>query len=128
MTEMYKLTAGNWRYQAITLVLKKHNNLKNHCFDTQKIELRQSPHKILESAGGYSTGEKLLLKVVLDIWNGTGNAKIRDVIEKLDARNFTNVLEGFKHLGQLKILCEEKFNNLVNETEASSPGKDLVEG
>ena len=109
MTEIRKLILSDWRYQAITLVLKKHDKLKDHCFSNQKTELRQSPHKILESAAGYSTGEKLLLKIALDIFDGSGNAKVKDLLEILDAQNFVNVLDGFNYLAQSKLISEERF-------------------
>lgn len=123
-----KMTVQDWQYQAINLVFKKHQKLKDRCFKKQTIELTQSAHEILESTAGYSSGEKVLIQIALDICHGPGNAKVKDLLEILDAQSFSNVLEGFSCLAKFKIKSEEWFHHFVNKTEASLPGNDFTEG
>jgi len=49
---------------------------------------------MLGRIAGLSDGEKVLIRIALDIWSGSGDAKVWELIETLDDYNFSNVLKG----------------------------------
>lgn len=54
----------------------------------EAIRLRDQNHE------GYSSGERVLCQLVWDMWNGTGNARIDDLMHRLDPTRF-NVVTSF---------------------------------
>ena len=89
-----------WRQiEAISLVLSKHYKLLEFLFEKQRPRLRRSPEDLLEESLCFSSGERTLIRVALDFWSGSGNAKIWELFETLDQGNFENVLVGLQYLG-----------------------------
>lgn len=80
--------------QAITLMLKNYPWIIEEIFDANEPCLRTSPEALLR---GRSSGEKLLIQCSLDVWNGSGHARI-DEFDKLDSGNFENLLSGLRML------------------------------
>lgn len=81
------------RYEAISRVFMSHEYLLPFFFDTEQPRVRLAPEKMLRQADGMSTGEFLLIKIALDIWSGSGNARVWELIENLDQQNFSFVLQ-----------------------------------
>jgi len=127
-THNQKTSTTDWRYPAISILFKKHQQLKNYCFNSQKMELNNNAEEILKNATCFSSSEMTLIKIALDIWSGTGGAKVSELIEKLDAQNFSNVLDGLGLLAKQKLKSEEWFIRLVNQADANSRGNDFIEG
>lgn len=49
---------------------------------------------LLEAKGGYlSSGERLVLLVAFDVWNGHGNAEVGDLLATLDERRLRAVTD-----------------------------------
>jgi hypothetical protein len=48
---------------------------------------------LIDRSGPWSTGEKMLVDVALDLWNGRGTTTLMDAIGKLDTPNYARVLE-----------------------------------
>lgn len=86
----------------IARVFRHHPHLIEFLFDPDEPCLRLPPLELLRAARDLSHGEQTLIKVALDIWSGSGNAKVWQLIEILDERNFCAVLEA---LAYLKILA-----------------------
>jgi hypothetical protein len=81
------------RFNAIHQFLKPHPKLVDFLFRSDKPELHSSPDVLRKAAKGFSTGERILIRVALDIWSDSGDAKISD-LDHLDPDSFKNVLLG----------------------------------
>lgn len=92
-----------YRYEAIRIIFTKHSNLLNFLFDPIKPELRVSPECLLNQSKGYSSGEKILIKTALDVWNESGDTRISELLNTLDDDNFSNVLLALSKLRTLDL-------------------------
>jgi hypothetical protein len=81
------------QYQLISLIFSKHPKLLEFFFETQRPRIRFESEKMLDEAGCFSSGEQLLIRVALDLWSGSGNALVWQMVEILDHENFSNVLK-----------------------------------
>jgi hypothetical protein len=97
----------NWtktnRYEArmektLGLIFRNHPNLLEFLFDKERAQLRREPECLLSEAGVFSSGEKILVRVGLDLWNGSGQVSLWDIVERLDVDNYQNVLAGLLNL------------------------------
>lgn len=84
--------------EAISLVLLNHPNILEFLFDPIRAKLRKSPDELLQLSKSFSSGERILVRVALDIWNGSGNATVWQILESLDDHNLANVLNGLSFL------------------------------
>ena len=86
------------RIDAIRKMLQGNEKILNYLFtDPDQVtddngRLKFASNTILKNIGALSSGEQILARVALDIWGGYGNAKIEDIIWRLDADNFRAVL------------------------------------
>lgn len=81
------------RFKAIQQFLVPHPKLTEFLFRPDKAELRDSPENLRARTGGYSSGERALIRIALDIWSESGNARLND-LSILDATSFKNVILG----------------------------------
>ena len=72
--------------------------LLDFLFEKERPQLRQYPEWLLLQSGNFSGGERVLVRVGLDLWNGTGRVSLWDVIERLDVYNYQGVVAGLGHL------------------------------
>lgn len=79
-------------FQIISVALERHPYLIDLIFNTDRPETQLSTEELIQSSCCYSSGEKILIRVALDLWNSTGKAKLGDIINSLDPDNFKNVL------------------------------------
>lgn len=84
--------------EAISIALLNHENILEFVLDSRVPRLRHGPDKLLQLSKSFSSGEQLLVRVALDIWSGSGDAKIAQLIENLDEDNLYNVLNGLYFL------------------------------
>ena len=77
----------------------QHLYLLDLLFDPNEPRLRRAPEELLEESVNLSSGEDLLVRVALDLWSGSGNARIWELVEVLDGGNFINVLKALFELG-----------------------------
>ena len=82
----------------LNLIFRKHSKLLEFLFEINKPRLCAEPRILLAESGGFSSGEQLLIRIALDIWDGSGNARISDIIKSLDDENFRNVLASIWNL------------------------------
>lgn len=82
-------------YDAITHVLQHHDNLLRGLFDTCPPRLNGNARALLAHYKRcLPNQEYILIRVALDIWDSSGNAKIGHILDQLDARSFLNVING----------------------------------
>jgi hypothetical protein len=86
-------------FMAIHAFLKNYPKLLEFVFDPQKPRLRRDPEELLREGRGLSSGEYLLIKIALDLWNASGNTRIHELIETLDPGNFERVMKSLMSLG-----------------------------
>ena len=99
----------NWkntnRYQkrmqeSLNEVFRYSPRLLPFLFDMERPQLRLDPEWLLAESENCSGGEMTLIRVGLDLWNGTGGVRLWDIIERLDVYNFQGVVAGLRHLRQ----------------------------
>jgi hypothetical protein len=76
-----------------------HPHLLRFTFDQNEAKLRADPEALLQQAQSLSSGELLLVKLAMDLWNGSGEVRILELINGLDAHNFNRALGAIKSLG-----------------------------
>ena len=83
-------------YEGICKSFSNHKYLLEGFFDETYARLRSSPELMIEQTSGYSHGEIVLIKVALDIWSGSGNVFVWQILETLDKRTFLSVIEALE--------------------------------
>lgn len=83
-----------WRIKVNSRVFFRHPYLLNDFFEEEQPRIKRRPEKMLIWAQGFSSGETVLIKIALDIWSGSGNTYVWELLESLDKENFFHVLEG----------------------------------
>ncbi len=86
------------RGEVISLILLDHPQLEEFLFHPSEARLRETPDQILKLSKSFSSGEQVLLRVALDIWSGTGDAKVSHLLRVLDEQSLVNVLNGLRFL------------------------------
>ena len=61
-------------------------------FDPGEASLNGEPDELIRDAGCFSSGEQILVRVAIDIWNGCGGASLGDVLTRLDDWRFRRVV------------------------------------
>ncbi len=76
---------------AINIILKKYPKIKKYLFVNDK--LRVSSNILISESRYMSSGEQVIVKISLDLWDSSGNTLFRDIYQVLDSANYMNVLE-----------------------------------
>ena len=93
----------NWKYaeqnqlrilRTLRLMFFKHPYLLEFLFERDKPELRQQSEILIKEAGVFSSGERILIQIGLDLWSDSGNARLWDILERLDDLNYKYFLLG----------------------------------
>lgn len=84
--------------ESLNLIFAKHPRFLDFLFDRSEPKLRDEPEVLLSEAGCFSTGEKILIRIALDLWCGQGHVNLWDIVERLDLYNYEHVLAGLRHL------------------------------
>ncbi len=84
--------------ETLNIVFAQHPELLGFLFERDRPRLNHEAEVLLSKASGYSSGERILIRVGLDLWNGSGEVKMWQIIEDLDDNNYENVLLGLRHL------------------------------
>jgi hypothetical protein len=87
--------------ETLNIIFARHSKLLLFLFDEEKAVLRQESGFLFEAAECYSSGEQILIRIGLDLWNGNGDVRLWHIIEILDDDNYANVLSGLRHLRQI---------------------------
>lgn len=78
--------------RALTLLLSQNENLLHLILNPDQPKLAASPETIKERAQDFSPSERLLVRIALDTWNGSGGLHFNELYEKLDHQNFQKML------------------------------------
>jgi hypothetical protein len=89
--------------QAISIIFSKSPNLLEFLFDPGCPRLRALPEDLLKESYDFSAREDLLVRVALDMWSGSGNAQVWELLEYLDSASLIFVAQALK-------LLRTKFN------------------
>jgi len=81
------------RCQCIILILKNYPNILEFMFDKNSPKLSMSAEKILSETSGLSSDEKVLIKIALDLWDGSGNASYISLVNLLSEDNYQRVIQ-----------------------------------
>ena len=87
--------------ETLNIIFVGHSKLLQSLFDNEAARLREEPEFLLARAGGFSSGEQVLVRIGLDLWSGSGDVKLWHIIESLDDVTYENVLLGLRHLRQI---------------------------
>ena len=88
--------------EALCLIFRNHPKLLEFLFDRTSPKLRQPVEQLQFEAGVYSCGEQILIRVALDLWNGSGEVTLWDLVGRLDVRNYQNVVRGLVSLRRIE--------------------------
>jgi hypothetical protein len=84
------------RLRLTSYLLNRYPKLIEFLFHPEKPELSSSPEELKKKTSAFSSGEELLVRISLDIWSSSGRATLIEIMEKLDDRNFENMLKVFR--------------------------------
>lgn len=79
------------RFQVIEEMLETHPKLLEFLFKTNKAELNSSPDALKKRMGYLSSGERILVRVAMDVWSESGDTKLTDLFS-LDHDAFEKVI------------------------------------
>jgi hypothetical protein len=115
--------------EVLNLIFLKHPQLLHFLFDRHEPCLRQDAETLLYDAGVFSSGEKILVQVALDLWCGQGEARLWDIVERLDSGNYHNLLAGLRHLRPTEMGGEpEGWRQLKMACSMREPGSISIPG
>ena len=81
-------------FELIHVMMGENTKLSSFLFHPERSSLSSEPKELLRMMKGFSSGEQVLLRVGMDLWNGSGGAQVGDVISRLDGGSFRRVIEG----------------------------------
>ena len=90
--------------EAMKVLFAKHPDLFRFVFDLKNPALRFTPEKLIENSYGLSSVERLLVRIALDIWNGSGSVELCDLLDHLDFENYNAVLTSLAQLAPRRSL------------------------
>ena len=76
------------RLRAVSLLLANDSMLLDFLFDPSRRHLAAAPADLLFEAGVLSSGQQVLVRLALDIWDGSGGSHVIDIIHRLDPIRF----------------------------------------
>jgi hypothetical protein len=85
--------------EAISIALGRHRYLMGFLFEKKRPRLKDEPQELIAKARGFSRGERLLIRVALDLWCSSGDVRVLELLGSLDDENFENVILAFVFLG-----------------------------
>ena len=80
-----------WRLKLIQTLLRNQSHLIAYLFHPDEPRLADSVERLNEN--GYSHGQKVIIKIALDIWSDDYSASLMEAIEVLDNNNFAALLD-----------------------------------
>ena len=86
--------------EVLNEVYRHSSGFLDNLFDREVPRLRLDAEWLLLEAAKLSNADMMLIRVGLDLWNGTGGVRLWEIIEGLDVYNFQAVVAGLRHLRQ----------------------------
>jgi hypothetical protein len=82
------------RLRAAEMILARYPQIVDQIFNPSEPCLRNSAQSLMR---GRSSGEKILIAISLDLWNGSAGSKVLD-LDSLDDENLENVFSALKFM------------------------------
>lgn len=76
------------RHRAISVLLANDPRLLEFLFHPCRSRLARSAATLRRSAGAFSSGQQILVRIALDIWDDAGHVRLSDVVYRLDPVRF----------------------------------------
>jgi len=86
------------RLEYISKILFNHQQILTFMFNKHRPVLNMSSDKILAAIGGFSSGQQVLIKVALDIWDNSGNAQLNEIIQDIDQESVLDICQIIKQI------------------------------
>jgi hypothetical protein len=77
----------------------KHDKLLAFLFESKLPQLKRDPKELLQDMGVFSSGEQILIRIALDLWDGSGGTYLWDIFQGLDRDTLLDLLQGLEYLG-----------------------------
>lgn len=78
--------------EALSMLYGHNENMLHFLLNQDQPCLISSSENIKNQANVFSTGEQLLIRIGLDIWDGSGGIHFNELYQGLDERNFQKML------------------------------------
>ena len=85
-------------FKAFNILFKNSPYLLEDIFHPYMTKLKADPVFIIQNSKHFDHEIELLTRVVLDLWNGSGNVNLGELLSSLDYDNSLNLLHAFCHL------------------------------
>lgn len=85
--------------QAMRRLFARRPDLLTFVFHMKEPRLRRSPQILMKEARALSSGENVLVRVALNLWNQSGSVGLHEIVERLDETNFENTIAAMRILG-----------------------------
>jgi len=85
--------------KAMEVLFEKNPDLLNYLFDKKEVRLRLTPDRLIEESYSLRCEQRLLIRIALDLWNGTGAVAFCSLIDHLDNDSLQCVLNTLRLLG-----------------------------
>ncbi|MBF0316483.1 MAG: hypothetical protein HQK52_23910 [Oligoflexia bacterium] len=79
-------------YEALSMLYGQNENLFHFLMNPDNPRLTATSDRIKYNSGVLSSGEQLLIRVGLDIWDGSGGITFNELYQKLDEKNFQKII------------------------------------
>lgn len=86
------------RWHAISILMANDPKLLDFILNEKRDCLADSAENLKYEAGCFSSGEKILIQIALDIWDDCGGSRLGDVIHTLDSIRFEAFLRALEIL------------------------------
>jgi len=103
---------------AMATLFAAHHDLLLFIFDPEEPRLSMTPDLMLQRIKGFSSGERLLIRLALDIWNDSGEVKITELLNTLDPTNFTNAIAALCQIGPKPLNTKTIYQTLKQEEQS----------
>lgn len=93
--------AHSHRISSIGTLLGHQEYFLYFIFSHKRPELRLSPTDLIDEMNGFSHGEQVLLRVALDMWSGSGEVHLWEILKVLDDKNFISFIRAIVYFREL---------------------------
>jgi hypothetical protein len=98
---------------AVQILIDNDERLTRHLFSPKEPKFRADTATILSDARGYSSGEQLVIRAAIDLWNGTGATPLNRLLEVWDDQNWIRLIHAVTYLREIR---GELLGALENES------------
>jgi len=111
--------------EVLNLIFRRYPGLLEYLLEPGCPRLRHEPEVLLDGARAFSSGEQILVRIVLDLWSSSASVRLWDLVEILDEETYHDVLAGLGHLRRIDPDGPEyRFRQLKFPSPASPPIKN----